>query len=84
MRFSPIVLLLFAMMGCGERPVSSQEKIIAAIEKMGGLVIFDEESPNKPVKAVDFCYTKVTGTAGDVSGRWLRETGTPYGRFFGS
>ena len=52
MRFSPIVLLMFAMLGCGSdsQPVTlTQEQAVAAIKKLGGRVTFEEESPNKPV-----------------------------------
>ena len=113
MRFSPIVLLLVAILGCGsetnpgtvtdekaaaqqkeiaeavkkaaERSESSKiaetsstvgdentdatpaaervethEQAIAAIEKLGGKVNFDEKSLNRPVVSVDLNRTKVT------------------------
>ena len=72
MRFSPIVLLLFAMLGFDSaaqtltppanaaEPVETQEQAIAAIKKLGGKVTIDKKSPNKPVIKVDFRRTKVT------------------------
>ena len=66
MRFSPIVLLFFAMLGCGKdstpAPVSveSQEQPVEAIERLGGQITFDRNRPNKPVTDVDLSSTKVT------------------------
>ncbi len=55
MRFSPIVLLLFALPGCGSEPANqldSKSQAIAAIMNFGGSVLYDENSPNKPVRTV--------------------------------
>ncbi len=61
MKFSPIILLLFGMLGCGSESVTlTQEQAIAGIEKLGGKVTIDEKSPGKPVIRVDFSRTEVT------------------------
>ena len=63
MRFSPIVLLLVAILGCGSdtnpaaERVETHEQAIAAIEELGGEVTL---SPNRPVVSVNFNRTKVT------------------------
>ena len=72
MKFSSIILLLFAML-CFDYAaqtlmpsakaaefVETQEQAIAAIKKLGGRVTFDEKSPNKPVIDVDLSRTNVT------------------------
>ena len=61
MRFLPIVMLLFAIQGCGSQSATlTQEQAIAEIEKLGGKVTIDEKSPDKPVIRVDFSRTEVT------------------------
>ena len=68
MRFSLIILLFFAMLGCGKdstpatatEPFDVQDQAIAAIQEMGGSVAIDETNPNKPVVGVNFVGTKVT------------------------
>ena len=61
MKFSPIVLLLFGMLGCGSQSATlTQEQAIAAIEEWGGKVTIDEKSPDKPVISVDLSRTEVT------------------------
>ena len=70
MRFSPLVLLLFVLLGFDfAAPIPSanaaglvetQEQAIAAIKKLGGKVTIDKKSPNKPVIEVDLSRTKVT------------------------
>ena len=61
MKFSPIVLLLFGVMGCGSQPATlTQEQAIAAIKELGGRVTIDEKSPDKSVISVDFSRTEVT------------------------
>jgi hypothetical protein len=66
MRFSPIVLLLSVMLGCGSESqsvneaVESRKQAIATIKKLGGTVVFDQKSPNRPVIKVDFSRTQLT------------------------
>ncbi|MCH7990491.1 MAG: hypothetical protein IID46_15225, partial [Planctomycetes bacterium] len=64
MKFLPIVLLLFAMPGCGSGPpgneVESQKQAVAAIEKLSGKVKFDVRSPDYPVIEVFFNNTEIT------------------------
>ncbi len=66
MRFSPILLLLFATLGCGsesqsvDEPVETQVQAIPAIENLGGKVPLDEKSSNKQVIYIGFSGTRVT------------------------
>lgn len=41
-------------------PRAEQEKAVAAIERLGGKVTFDETRPGKPVVGVDFTLTRAS------------------------
>ena len=54
------LLVAFVPSGWAAEPNAEQAKAIAAIEKLGGNVTFDEKSPDKPVISVDLSTSKVT------------------------
>jgi hypothetical protein len=66
MWMSPVGLLLVAAtLGCGERPerpgpAVGRDEAIAVIEKLGGRIGYDEESPGRPIVYVDLNGTEVT------------------------
>lgn len=69
-RLTPGVLLAFTLWGCSAKPHAQeqsktatqleQSKAVAEIEKLGGKVVLDENSPDKAVIDVDLSLTKVT------------------------
>ena len=59
----PVLLLgllaVFAKWSIAADSDADEAKAIAAVEKLGGKVLLDDESPNKPVIAIDLGKTKI-------------------------
>ena len=69
----PLLGLLLAPVLCwAAEPKAEEAKAIAEIEKLGGRVTRDEESPGRPVVAVDFCDWESSMKACDAAMRHLK------------
>ena len=64
MRFAPIILMLFAMLGCGSdslpaNEIETEEQAIAAIKRLGGIVTIDKKNPAKPMIFIALHNSKI-------------------------
>ena len=58
--FTVGLLLVVGTLGCGDKPQSVADVDSAEIEKLGGRVGYDDESPERPIVHVDLHQTDVT------------------------